>query len=149
QQWLPQRSLRIRTTTDCSVDAFSAPNLILLRPSSSPFDENLARFLQAKSANVSVFGLFCVGWENRNESFQSVVKYLDDFLPCPFNHVDLLVRIQRLFSGPEESTAVIRGRSLKEKFHLEMLIGESEPFITAIEKIPPVAESDFTVMITG
>jgi len=143
-----QRDLSIQTISDCSADV-SSPNLILLRPHSTPLDEGLAGLLKRRSPNVSIFGLFCVGWENRNEAFQSLVRYLDDFLPCPFNHVDLLVRIQRLFGGRQESTNVEGSQTLKQKFRLEMLIGESESFLAAIEKIPPIAGSDISVMILG
>ncbi len=147
ERCLPQRKLSIRTSTDCSAQTTSPSNLILLRPASNLLDDTLLTFLKNRARDASVFGLFCVGWENRNESFQSLVGQLDDFLPCPFNLTDLIVRIQRLFGCRQE--AVLRSQTVKQKYHLEMLVGESQSFAEVIEKVPPIAQSDLTVMILG
>jgi two-component system response regulator GlrR len=40
-------------------------------------------------------------------------------------------------------------QSMREKLGLRTLIGESECFISEVKKIPPIAETDSTVLITG
>jgi DNA-binding NtrC family response regulator len=149
EQCLPHRNLSIRTARAYSDDAASSPHLIVLRPCSSFLDQNLTRFLKAKPPTASLFGLFCAGWEARNGFFHQLVRHLDDFLPCPFNNADLLVRLQRLFGHPRDSFIAQRAASIKQRFHLEMLIGESERFVEVIEKVPPIAASDVTVLILG
>jgi len=42
-----------------------------------------------------------------------------------------------------------RAHAIKEKFHLESLVGDSECFLQVIEKIPRIAQSDATVLISG
>jgi len=148
-QCLPQRNLSIRTARDCSSEADAATNLIVLRPCCSPLDDELTRFLEDKPHNASVFGLFCSGWESRNDAFRNLVHHLDDFLPCPFNNIDLLVRVQRLFGHLRDSATSARAMALKQRFRLEMLIGESEAFVDVIESVPPIAASDVTVIILG
>jgi DNA-binding NtrC family response regulator len=149
EQCLPQQTLSIRTSRDCPTDTVSSPNLIVLRPCSSPIDEGLTRFLQDRLPSASVFGVFCAGWETRNEAFRNLVRHLDDFLPCPFNNIDLLVRVQRLFGHPRDAATSSRAMAFKQRFHLEMLIGESEAFVEVIQKVPAIAGSDVTVMILG
>jgi DNA-binding NtrC family response regulator len=96
-----------------------------------------------------VLGLFCAGWDSPGEALRSLVDDLDDFILFPFNRIDLMVRIQRLLTTMNDFDATSRALAIKEKFNLHSLVGESECFLQVIEKIPPIAASDVTVVILG
>ena len=70
-----------------------------------------------------------------------------DFLTQPLKEVDVLPRAWRLLeqSSPRETLT----RRLKEQLGMRQLIGESEAFLTEIEKIPLVAKCDASVLISG
>jgi len=68
---------------------------------------------------------------------------VDDFLCCPVREIELIPRIRRLL--PRRRPPPVGLRPLK----LDSLIGSSRPFLAAIEKIPRLADSDATVLITG
>ncbi len=49
----------------------------------------------------------------------------------------------------EQTESKLFMQSMREKLGLRTLIGESECFISEVKKIPPIAETDSTVLITG
>jgi DNA-binding NtrC family response regulator len=123
------------------------PDLILVRPS---FRESLNGGTLRKEWNrSSVLTLFCVGWDNPKEVFQSLLNCADDFLSCPFSETDISLRIKRLLHRKTPTVAPLQAREIKQKLHLESLVGESECFLRVVEKIPPLAHSDATVVISG
>ena len=71
----------------------------------------------------------------------------DDFVQLPIKPGEFLFRIRRLLekAGSEDSVS----RSVKEKFGLKQMIGESAVFLAEVKKIPLLARSDANVLITG
>jgi len=70
-----------------------------------------------------------------------------DFLTQPLKTIDVLPRIWRLLEQSSESqTELMR---VKEELGMKQLVGESESFLTEIEKLPLVAKCDASVLITG
>ena len=125
-----------------------APDLILLRPSLKESLEELTQSIR-KRWNQPVLALFCAGWDNPRQVCQSFLNNMDDFLSCPFNEMDLFLRVQRLFNWKTAPFTPSRARAIREKLRLETLVGESESFLQVIEKIPPLANSSATVLISG
>lgn len=125
------------------------PDLILFRPSSRESFEQITRSFRKKWNQSSILGLLCVGWDSPHEICRSLESSLDDFLTCPFREIEILPRIQRLLRWENAAIASSRAEAIKEKFHLESLVGESECFLRAIGKIPALAESNATVLIAG
>lgn len=70
-----------------------------------------------------------------------------DFITAPLQASDLLPRIWRLINDPKPNEAP--GPKLKEKFGLGQLIGKNAKFLEEINRIPRVAKSDASVLISG
>ncbi len=72
---------------------------------------------------------------------------IDDFLIPPLRKSEVLIRLRRLLHQVRQEQRA--RRSLTEKFGLQQLVGECPAFMTEVSKIPVVAKSDITVMISG
>jgi DNA-binding NtrC family response regulator len=77
------------------------------------------------------------------------VSELDDFLCYPLREAELLARIRRLLRLENSPRILSSAYAIKERFHLESLVGDSECFLRVIEKIPRFAQSDAAVLISG
>jgi len=69
-----------------------------------------------------------------------------DFVVHPFRPCDLQARLLRLLGGRPPDPLVGR---LKAKLGLRRLVGRSEAFTRAVERIEPLAACDANVLITG
>lgn len=127
-----------------------APDLILLRPSLiNPLPEVLSS-LREKWAQSPVIGLLCTKWNHSSGSvFQSFLHGLDDFLSCPFKEIDVIPRIQRLLHWKEKVFDPVSTKITRERMRRESLVGESQSFLRVVEKIPLLARSDATILISG
>ncbi len=72
---------------------------------------------------------------------------VDDFVTSPMRPGEILLRIKRLLEKRSVSDSV--SESIKQKFGLKQMIGESPAFLAEIRKIPLMAKSDAIVFITG
>jgi two-component system, NtrC family, response regulator GlrR len=70
-----------------------------------------------------------------------------DFIIPPLKAEDLLPRIWKLLEQSQARQTIVY--SFKEKIGLKQMIGISPVFIAAVEKIPIIARSDATVLISG
>jgi DNA-binding NtrC family response regulator len=70
-----------------------------------------------------------------------------DFIIPPLQASDLLPRIWRLINASKHNEAL--AQSLKERFGLSQLVGASVNFLDQINRIPRVANSDASVLISG
>jgi two-component system response regulator GlrR len=70
-----------------------------------------------------------------------------DFLTKPLKKIDVLPRIWRLLDQSSESESELL--RVKEELGMRQLVGESEAFLTEIEKLPLVAKCDASILITG
>lgn len=125
------------------------PDLIFLRPSILRVLPDILHKLRKKSDRCPILGIFCIGWDRPGDVSEAVLKGLDDFLTCPYNKVDLLPRIRRLLDRSQKPITATRAVEIKSQFRLEALVGESKHFVQAIGKIPLLAMSETTVLITG
>jgi len=70
-----------------------------------------------------------------------------DFLVAPLRDMEVLVRIRRILrQASQEQRAQ---QSLTDKLGLQQLIGKSSAFIAETSKIPVVAKSEISVLISG
>ena len=74
---------------------------------------------------------------------------LDDFLYEPVRTAELLARMQRLLPASDHSRGEQSLEVFKAEHHLTSLAGSAESFELALRKIPLLARSDATVLITG
>jgi two-component system, NtrC family, response regulator GlrR len=70
-----------------------------------------------------------------------------DFIVPPVTDSEVLVRIRRLINQVRQERQT--RQALTEKLGLQQLIGQSSTFLAEINKIPVVAKSDISVLISG
>jgi DNA-binding NtrC family response regulator len=77
----------------------------------------------------------------------------DDFVFAPFQRGELRLRIARLAGEPmDEADALLDDetfRQLRARYHLDVVIGESQALRQAIRKVPRLGASEATVLING
>lgn len=71
---------------------------------------------------------------------------VNDFTTAPAGPGDLVARLWRL-AGPTPPGRV--PDRLREKVALRRLLGDSPAFVEILQRIPPIAQSDSTVLLTG
>ena len=79
--------------------------------------------------------------------FRLLEMGVDDFVTSPIKPGEILLRIRRLLE--KNALEDLVSQSIKQKFGLKQIIGESASFLTEIRKIPVLAKSDAIVLITG
>ena len=127
----------------------SVPDLILLRLSGDAPAQALVKSCKEKWPAVSILALLCARWDKLIPDASSVLTNFDDFLSCPFQDSELLLRVNRLLQTKRATKGSLRATGIKENLRLESLVGESEKFLRAVEKISPLALSRATVLISG
>src|SRR5262249_7596868 len=70
-----------------------------------------------------------------------------DFIIPPLRASEVVVRLQRLLNQVSQERGA--EKALTEKFGLQQLIGQSPAFLSEVTKIPVIAKSDISVMISG
>jgi DNA-binding NtrC family response regulator len=84
---------------------------------------------------------------NQEELIELVGPTIADFIIPPLRDSEVMVRIRRLLNqGRQESKS---RQALTEKLGLKQLIGTSAAFLSETNKIPVVAKSDISVLISG
>jgi DNA-binding NtrC family response regulator len=125
------------------------PDLILLRTPAGTATQGLIRSCKERWANASILAILCTQWERLLEDAAPVLTKVDDFLSCPFHEPELLVRVRRLLQPKETKANSPKQSAPYEVLHFGALVGKSECFVRAINNIPPLAQSDATVLICG
>src|SRR5262245_3674300 len=82
-----------------------------------------------------------------DEPFNLLKLGVADFIVPPLQSLDIIPRVRRSLEQARQRQEP--AHTLKEKFGLKQLIGESEIFRAAVQKIPAVAQCDASVLISG
>jgi DNA-binding NtrC family response regulator len=151
---LLQTSLTVRCTQEECDNRLpdrpsSVPDLILLRPSIGEAAQELIESCKEKWNRVAMLALLCTGWEDPARDFSPILSCVDDFLSCPFNETELLLRIKRLLQSKRKAGVSAGAREMKTTPHLVPIVAESPCFLRVIEKLPLLADCDTTVLISG
>ena len=129
------------------VIARSNPSVIFLVQSSDRL-RHTRQLFHSPEIEVSKIPLLVVVDEaDPDEMIEWIRQLAADFLTKPLKRIDVLPRIWRLldqFSEPESKFLRV-----KEQLGMRQLVGESEAFLTEIEKLPLVAKCDASILITG
>ena len=89
-----------------------------------------------------------VAVETGHEELSELVRPgIADFLIPPLRESDVLIRLRRLLNQARQEERA--RQAFTEKLGLQQLIGESPAFTSETSKIPVLAKSDITVLITG
>jgi DNA-binding NtrC family response regulator len=145
----PQTKIQTETNPFTCSQFSVRPSLAILRFYIDDFSPPILRSVRQQLSDTPLLGILCSREKYRAEGF--ALEELDDFLCCPFSELELIARIRRLVPWSENTCTPKSPHALamKERFHLESLVGDSACFLRVIEKIPRVAQSDATVLITG
>jgi two-component system, NtrC family, response regulator GlrR len=104
--------------------------------------------LQSLRAERPELPILCAIEANgQDEMFELFKLGVDDFITPPFKPIEIFPRIWRLLGNCSSERRLTH--SLKEKFGLKQLIGESPVFLAEVKKIPIVARCDASVLISG
>lgn len=120
------------------------PLLILVAVSSVPISclDSLFEVLGPSSARVVV-----VIDAHQEELIELVRPGIADIIIPPLRDSEVLVRIRRLLNLARQEKR--SHKALAEKLGLQQLIGTSQAFLSETNKIPVVAKSDISVLISG
>jgi two-component system response regulator GlrR len=149
QKSLPGKRIQEQAGSHPLVRLSSVPDLILLRPTFGESAQHLIEACKEKWNRVAILALLCARWSRELEDFPTVLTQVDDFLPCPFHESELLLRVRRLLQSKEKRAISPEQAGTNEALHFGALVGQSESFVRAIKDIPPLAQSDATVLICG
>jgi DNA-binding NtrC family response regulator len=149
-----QRSLAVKCIQEPSANRppdnlSSVPDVILLRPSIGEAAQELIQSCKRKWPCVLILALLCARWEKLLPDLSSVLTDVDDFLSCPFQDSELFLRVKRLLQTRRVTNGYPRAEAIKENLRLESLVGESDNFLRTVQKVPPLALSRATVLISG
>jgi len=125
------------------------PSLIIARSTSTSRLAEAQYYFRKRWERVPVFGVICGIRSASNDVLQLLDNDLDDFVSCPPREIDALSRILRVLKTEATTSSARRAREFKEQLHLESLVGESDCFLAVLEKLPAVARSHATVLISG
>jgi len=112
------------------------------------FDPLLA-IIRRSAKTAPLLGIFCGDEMNSTRIDESLAAGMDDFLFCPLRPVDLVPRVRRLIQPQGEVESSLRARELKARFHLDWIVGESAAWMSVLYKLPKLAASDATILISG
>ena len=122
------------------------PLLILVVLSGVPLS-SLDSLFQMLGPEASSAFVVVVVEANQKELSELVRPGIADFIIPPLRDSEVLVRIRRLLNQVRQERKT--QQALTEKLGLQQLLGTSESFVAEINKIPVVARSDISVLISG
>jgi DNA-binding NtrC family response regulator len=132
---------------NCS--ASGTPGLILLEFESWEKLKIDLRASRAKWGHVPVVALLPEQEANSAHLREALDGGLSDFLLMPLRPCDFLTRLQLNIGEPLGSPVQQPLQDWKKKYRLEGLVGNCPEFLKSLEKIPPFASADATVLILG
>lgn len=119
------------------------PDLVVFRPPANLPLLQIVRSLRERWKAASAVAVLCRWSEPAADLLESLLHGLDDFFCCPIRDIEIIPRVRRLLPG------VTPNGGASGRLRLETLIGESECFLAVVEKVPRVAKSDATALISG
>ncbi len=121
--------------------------MLILPVLSRGHSKSLDALFQVLEPAASVASIVVVVESDQEDLIELVRPNVDDFILAPLRDSEVLLRVRRLINQSCEEQAA--QQSLKEKLGLQQLIGQSTLFVSETGKIPIVAGSDASVMISG
>jgi DNA-binding NtrC family response regulator len=151
QQFDPQATIAVSAATD-NIDfgSTAAPSLHILRLRhwSEALTQSLA-LMQAHWPSTPTIAVFCAADQNYKDILAGLRGGLNDYVTCPVTSKDLMPRLHRLCTMvPKEGLHTVEPFS-QAGVTSSLMVGQSPPFTAIIKKIPLLAGSDVTVLITG
>jgi two-component system, NtrC family, response regulator GlrR len=123
------------------------PQIILLFLASDRVFPQTAAVLPVVKQNLPDIPILAVMKADDSHIYKLLEMGVDDFVLSPMKPGEFLLRIKRLLEKNTLEDPV--SQSIKQKFGLKQMIGQSASFLSEIKKIPLLAKSDTIVLITG
>jgi DNA-binding NtrC family response regulator len=142
-RWLESECLSATTPEQAS----TPPHLVILRTLGIERLLESLRTLRANWKHVPILGVLCGPRNTPTQLLECFAEGLDDFVECPVRETDIVVRSRRLMLHTrvnEDASPLPNSR-----LHLDFLVGESQPFLRLLAKVPQIARSMMTVLLTG
>jgi two-component system response regulator GlrR len=122
------------------------PLLILLVLPRVPL-KSLDTLFQVLEPASSVARIVVVVESDQEDLIELVRPNVDDFIIAPLRDAEVLLRVRRLLNQTNQEQRT--RQALKDKLGLQQLLGQNPIFTSEIGKIPSVARSDASVLISG
>ena len=122
------------------------PALILLVLAGVQLESLDALFLSL-GPGASATPIIVIANDDQEELLEKVRPSVADFIIAPLRDSEVLVRVRRLLNQTSQEHKT--RQTLTEKLGMQQLIGQSPVFVSEIEKIPVLARSDISVLISG
>ena len=123
------------------------PDLILPRFSPQDWARQGLQFCKRTWTSAKTFALFCD--REGKQKIPSALIDVDDFLCCPYQENELLLRITRLLKSRREAASGATAEATESRRELDFLVGGSETFLQAVRKAGLLAQSKAPVVISG
>jgi DNA-binding NtrC family response regulator len=148
---LPAIETELRISTDPIPEELSRkPDLILFRPARTTPVRKVLYSLRESWLETPILGLLCSSHETLFKKWDDLLSDMDDFFSCPLKEHEVATRVRRLLHGKPGAAVSLQPTSMiKRSHHFGGLVGESQRFHRILEKVPLLAQSDATVLISG
>jgi len=139
--------LRVNAFPTNSDEVFRS--VMLVHSSLAQDFDPLSAIIRRSAKTAPLLGIFCGDEMNSTRIDESLAAGMDDFLFCPLRPVDLVPRVRRLTQPQSDVECSFRARELKARLHLDWIVGESAAWMAVLYKLPKLAASDATILISG
>lgn len=124
------------------------PDLILPRFTLKDWTKESVRFWKRTWASAKTFAVLCDQSLKHDSQIPPALIDVDDFLVCPYQENELLLRLKRLLN-PQRKAARSANKNSDSPRDLDLLVGESETFMRVLRKVTLLAQSKAPVVISG
>jgi DNA-binding NtrC family response regulator len=125
------------------------PDLILPRFSLRSWTKPGIWLWKKTWASAKIFALLCDQEVRQKGIIPSDLMDFDDFLVCPYDETEFLLRIKRLLKSRKQPAANLPAPTTESARELELVIGHSPAFLQVIRKVGLLAQSKAPVVISG
>lgn len=122
------------------------PDLILPRLSLRDWTKQKLLLCKKTWASAKIFALLCDQETKHHGIIPADLMEFDDFLVCPYQESEFLLRIKRLLNGKLHAVNLAEETAENPR---ELLVGESPAFLQVIRKVGLLAQSKAPVVISG
>lgn len=130
-------------------DVNFVPDLIFPRLSLRGWTRYGMSFWKRTWASAKTFALLCDQEVRQRGIIPSDLMDFDDFLVCPYDETEFLLRIKRLLKSKKQPIDTIPTENNGHSRELDLLVGQSPAFLQVIRKVGLLAQSKAPVMISG
>jgi DNA-binding NtrC family response regulator len=125
------------------------PDLILPRFRLQDWAKHGMQFCKQTWVSAKTFAVLCDRNAPSRERIPPALIDVDDFVVCPYEENEFLLRIKRLLGKKRDSAANSVDQSTENPRESNLLVGESQTFLNAIAKVGLLAQSKAPIVISG